>query len=539
MARRTTVTRRPAGQGPKDQPRSVSVRMYCDILGDCFLLGVPEGDRTRHILIDCGILQGMPGATEQANRIMADIKSVTTILDVLVVTHEHVDHLSGFEQAKSIFSDVTVSELWLAWTEDPRDEQAMRLRAGREKVKTLLAKSYTAFANYKSFMSHPGYSDDEDPSEAEGEPLEPGPLDELSNVLAFAGIGPDGPGVKSAASTTAILERLKLKAERVRYLTPGTKPELGFAADIGVYVLGPPRDEKLLRRSNPRKNHAEVYQLSGDVGEDYLLAASVMLEGEESSLDADDLQRLQMSLPFGLRAMIPLDNRLAEIGLRTDDAARATALSSYDDLANDWRKVDIDWLGATEALALKLDSDTNNTSLVLAFELGEGPHGRVLLFPGDAQIGSWLSWHDLIWPPGAQKGDIGSVNAADLLAKTVLYKVGHHASHNATPREFGLELMTHPDLVAMIPVEEAFANNSKHWKMPFRALLDRLMEKTGGRVIRADRAKADIKAYADDTLSSELQLDARRWQCFFDNLDEISDRQGLLALEYYIPYATS
>jgi hypothetical protein len=48
-------------------------------------------------------------------------------------------------------------------------------------------------------------------------------------------------------------------------------------------------------------------------------------------------------------------------------------------------------LGLAGRLALQLDSDTNNTSLVLAFELGKS--GRVLLFPGDAQVGNWLSWH--------------------------------------------------------------------------------------------------------------------------------------------------
>jgi hypothetical protein len=68
----------------------------------------------------------------------------------------------------------------------------------------------------------------------------------------------------------------------------------------------------------------------------------------------------------------------------------------------------------------------------------------------------------------------------------VFYKVGHHASHNATLREKGLERMTNRDLVAMIPVEEGRAK-SLDWAMPFPSLLQRLEEKTRGRVIRADR----------------------------------------------------
>ena len=82
-------------------------------------------------------------------------------------------------------------------------------------------------------------------------------------------------------------------------------------------------------------------------------------------------------------------------------------------------------------------------------------------------------------------------DAADLLRRTALYKVGHHASHNATLREKGLELMERPDLVAMIPVDEQMAHRPKGgnpdgWDMPFAPLLDRLKAKTRGRVLRAD-----------------------------------------------------
>ena len=67
----------------------------------------------------------------------------------------------------------------------------------------------------------------------------------------------------------------------------------------------------------------------------------------------------------------------------------------------------------------------------------------MLLFPADAQIGNWLSWQSL--PPGTAADDAW-ITADDLLARTVLYKVGHHGSHNATLKERGLELMT-SDLV--------------------------------------------------------------------------------------------
>jgi hypothetical protein len=149
----------------------------------------------------------------------------------------------------------------------------------------------------------------------------------------------------------------------------------------------------------------------------------------------------------------------------------------------EWRRIDKDWLGVASELALQMDSYTNNTSLALAIELVAT--GKVLLFPADAQVGNWLSW-DWIDPPftGA---DGRPVTAADLLHRTVFYKVGHHGSHNATLREAGLERMVAPDLFAYVPVDERVARDVRHWKhMPFEPLLARLYEKTRGRVIRLD-----------------------------------------------------
>jgi hypothetical protein len=145
---------------------------------------------------------------------------------------------------------------------------------------------------------------------------------------------------------------------------------------------------------------------------------------------------------------------------------------------------------AAESLALKLGSDTNNTSLALAFELGPPGRGPVLLFPGDAQVGSWWSWEDLDWHVAGR-----NVTAADLLARTLVYKCGHHASHNGTVKSdrdgaaWGLELMPRK-LIALIPVDEETAHKTggvgKKWDMPARNLYDMLKEKTDGRILRSD-----------------------------------------------------
>lgn len=152
-------------------------------------------------------------------------------------------------------------------------------------------------------------------------------------------------------------------------------------------------------------------------------------------------------------------------------------------------------MSSAEPLAMKLDSDTNNTSLVLAFELPNADRS-ILLFAGDAQVGNWLSWGDQTYPrealtdPGAPRPE----KIEDLLGRTVFYKVGHHGSHNATLEKRGLELMTSRHLVAAITVVEAVAKvqgkgrkePGRGWQMPYRAMFARLNALTSGCVIKGD-----------------------------------------------------
>jgi hypothetical protein len=134
-------------------------------------------------------------------------------------------------------------------------------------------------------------------------------------------------------------------------------------------------------------------------------------------------------------------------------------------------------------LALDLDSDTNNTSLVLAFEFVKT--GEVLLFVGDAQVGNWKSWEKVSFQV---PGRATPLPAHDLLNRTVFYKVGHHCSHNATLRNGGLELMTREDLVAFIPLDQETAEKQGKtgWEMPAPPLFKALKEKAKQRVVISD-----------------------------------------------------
>jgi len=152
---------------------------------------------------------------------------------------------------------------------------------------------------------------------------------------------------------------------------------------------------------------------------------------------------------------------------------------------------------------------------VLAFEIIAT--GEVLLFPGDAQIGNWESWKTVTFTVPDGSGHTRTVTSKDLLARTVFYKVGHHGSHNATHRAEGLELMTSPDLVSMIPVNHEMAK-VKRWNMPFPPLLKRLTEKCRSRVIRQDDpagAAAAAAAAALPTSEAKRFKDAVNDQSLF------------------------
>ncbi|WP_448192349.1 hypothetical protein [Azospirillum sp. sgz301742] len=535
----TTTT---AASAPATTPASgdrVTVRMYQNLLGDCFLLRFPgTGRRPVHMLIDCGVLQGMPGAVERMQAIAGNIRdtlpklspkegdAARPFLDVLVVTHEHWDHLSGISQAQEIWDGVDIGELWLGWTEDPTDPQAMELLQGRRSTLKMLEK-VAAMAD----------------SGAAGVGLRSGAVRDL-----FAFIGPEedsdepaGDGSLGArASTTvkrirtgaAILDYLRNKAGVVRYWKPGADPvPVPGTEGNKVYVLGPPRDTAMLRRSNPSKKGKEVYELGVGDGSEYLLGA----------LEAFDGQSDPLSMPFAERYTVaaeliedPTKAEPSDIppSRRMAPKARQLLNERYYGKDEEWRRIDGDWLGAAEQLAIKLNNDTNNTSLVLALDVApDDADGGVLLFPGDAQVGNWLSWNDCVWPAGAKREDAGTVTLERLLARTILYKVGHHGSHNATLRERGLELMTNRELVAMIPVVEKFAREKPlPWNMPFPALNQRLKERTRGRILRCDRGVGALDADRTD-IGTAVPLTDAEWTAF---AARVSEDEAKLYIEYSI-----
>jgi hypothetical protein len=424
------------------------VRMYRQGLGDCFLVSLPRdgGGGDAHIMIDCGVLLATRNAKEKLSAVVEDIATVTGgTVDLLVVTHEHWDHLSGFLQASEVLDRIRFADVWMSWAENPDDPQAKALEARRaQMVATLrLAEARLGLAGAQE-------------------------TEVLSGLLSFFGA--------AGRSTRDALNAARARAPdgRPRYVEPGDQPAVLPETKARIFVLGPPRDDAFLRRSSPSKSNPETYGFG---------MAGFPLDEVARCLDADEPDR-----PFAARWCIPMEVARAQPFFRR--------LIDGPDEA--WRRIDLAWLEGSVDLALQLDRDTNNSSLALAIEL---PGGDVLLFAADAQVGNWLSWQGLAWGADAER-----VTADDLLSRTVLYKVGHHGSHNATLRDLGLERMQRLR-TAMVPVDEEVAQRQGWTQMPLPSLMARLAEVTGGRILRSDApAPPDAPDITEHPICFEVRL---------------------------------
>jgi hypothetical protein len=128
----------------------------------------------------------------------------------------------------------------------------------------------------------------------------------------------------------------------------------------------------------------------------------------------------------------------------------------------------------------------------VAFELPTSK--KVLFFAADAQRGNWASWKDVTFNDGAE-----TITAKQLLARTVLYKVGHHGSHNATLAGTADDA-EHPNLAwmgqgsaaaeftAMITAVTKWAmeKNNPPWVHPLPSIREALHRKARGRVFQTD-----------------------------------------------------
>ena len=298
------------------------------------------------------------------------------------------------------------------------------------------------------------------------------------------------------------------------------------AKDVRVFPLGPPRDQICSKRSIRRAARSSTRDGAAQLRPRDLLRRGArerrrpaarrrsprgMCIASEDAVEGPASTAQFFSAHYG--AM-----EVAAAGGRSRRSARRGARRTPE-----WRRIDNDWLYSAEQLALDMNEHTNNASLVLAFELGKD--GKVLLFAGGrpARQLALLGQEEL---EGRRRR---SVTTKDLLARTVLYKVGHHGSHNATlngkrdrrlrqPRRGWRRAITGREFTAMITAVRAWAETQKGWDHPLKAIKDALLKKASGRVFQTDTdfeqmTKADNSSQIE---WSDFQSRVEGERLFFD-----------------------
>jgi hypothetical protein len=450
-----------------------SVRVYCQGLGDCILVRVKrKGGDDFKLLIDCGVVLGTEDASSIMTRVVESIVEETKEkpddpkgkIDVLAITHEHWDHLSAFNQAADSFAKLAVGSVWVAWTEDSDDDLAKQLKNELGKAEEKLAACATAF-------------------HATGDGA-------TADMLADIALTAFGAAASSRASTKAAFDKAKAMA-KVTICRPTGDPFEIPDANARLYVLGPPHDPKLIRKINPSTRSPETYGIAMNGAGTLPLGVISALERRTAASNGALPLTPDSRAPFHQRVTIPLGPKGRPWSFDDGRSVDEDDWKRIDDFlgehyygGDDWRRIDADWLGAATELALALQSYTNNTSLVLALELGDVGKGDVLLFAADAQVGNWESWKTWQWEKDGNK-----VTGPDLLKRAVFYKVGHHGSHNATLKEHGVDQMDALK-TAIIPVDEKEALKKRWGRMPLPDLIAALEKKAPGRVLRTDQKPA-------------------------------------------------
>ena len=319
------------------------------------------------MLIDCGVIVGTANAKAVMRDLVTKMKAEAgNKLDVVVVTHRHADHVSGFLQAQDLFEDagLKVGEVWVSWVEDPRDKLGKQLLATHAKAEQALRLGATKLQALGAAAG-----------------------DEIASLLDFR--GEPLAAVAGGSTTTAAVEIAKNLAKKqgasLRFCRPADPPVALDGTGARVFVFGPPPDLKALGKMNPSSTHPETYGIAASV-ENFAMAL-----GLDEDTDEGD------GAPFAE----PGRSRSIRRKRRNTSAALFRRVCR---LAADRQRL----AGGASALALAFDQAVNNTSLVLAIELDDG--GDVLLFPADAQVGNWLSWGDLQWtcPAGTVPRPISS-----------------------------------------------------------------------------------------------------------------------------------
>jgi beta-lactamase superfamily II metal-dependent hydrolase len=403
----------PAAAG--EDPTGLRVRMYRVGFGDFFLLSVPtpKGPKPfRHILVDCGVHAVDLGSIQDAVAQMR--KDCGDELALVIMTHRHADHISGFGKCADAFGQVSVDRVWMPWFEDPSNDTAKKVQNNLTAMASQLALRLAA-------------RDSSDPHIAM-----------VNNITG----GMAASGVSANQKALDVLQKgfkNQPKHDYYRAGDPAILPQDLIDAGFSAQILGPPGDLSLITQMT-------------NVNDQYLTDA----------MSEDDDTANAFPKAFRVDASAYPDSAFRFVG---SDKLKALIDNVQPDVL--------------AARAQAADKTLNNQSLVILFSYG----GKNLLFVGDAQ---WGNWENFLY--GGAFGTPGHTQmtkqATDILKSIDFYKVGHHGSRNATPKD-AVAVMRH-GCVGMCSTQLGAYN-----EVPREPLLQALRGRMDDQLARSDQIAAN------------------------------------------------
>ena len=411
------------GSAPPAGTVGVRIRMYRVGFGDFFLVTIPTSGGEAHILVDCGVHAHNLGVIDDA---IAQMQADTNgQLALVIMTHRHADHISGFASSKDRFADFKVERVWMSWFEDPNDQTGVRIQS-----------QLTAVAQHL-------------PAALAARAAAPGPDDQqyqhmMGNILGLSG----------AASNDVALQVLRsfrtpagdpTPVDYYRAGDPAKLPPSLANAGLTAQILGPPTDLALVAQMD---NHAHQY-----------LTAS---EGQ----DTDDVKSFDPVYAEAAYAWPRLKGDPHWLDPLYDPAVIT-------------QHIEESMPDAVAAAAQNADNAINNQSLVVLF----GFKGKTMLFCGDAQ---WGNWANFLFGGAIGPNSQLTPASGQILATLDFLKVGHHGSTNATPIDVVKALRQ--GCVAMCSTDPgAYGNPDKGTEVPRTPLIAALEAKTGNQLARSDQ----------------------------------------------------
>jgi beta-lactamase superfamily II metal-dependent hydrolase len=428
---------------------NIRVRMYRVGFGDFFLLTVPGKSGPAHILIDCGVHAKPIGSMDDC---VQDMKKETgNRLALVILTHYHADHMSGFATNSEDFAAFEVGAVWITNRLDPRNAKASKFMAQITSVAQQLKLQLAVRDDPAGLEAH----------------------DKVENALGVA--SEDGGGGSNAKALKFLQSGFKNKPP-VYYYQGGDTPTLPNELEdmITAELLGP----------SPKDSGGE-FAASDNRAEQYLAAL-----GDNGVPDATRVQPFDKkkwpaaATDYPAATFDEFDDELLDrprkpkrVGSSTSKAPGRIRLAfSQRRLESTLAQMQPDVLAAA---ADKLDGTLNNQSLVVLFTC----YGKKLLFVGDAQWGNWAYW---LYGKAVTGADPGiSARAKEILGSVDFYKVGHHGSTNATPIP-AVAALNHNCAAMCSTAAGAYGSAAKKTEVPRTALMNALEKLSGNRMVRSD-----------------------------------------------------